>query len=229
MEVSVIYFRAGFEAYEYEDMGHLARFQLERSRAIKCPSVLSHLTTLKKVQQALAMPGTLDRFLSPNEASAIWKTFVPLYPLDKSLLGEQARNMGLDANQAKNYVLKPSLEGGGHNIHGAKIIDFLEELPQEIWPNYMLMRKIVPPALKNFLMSPRGLYEGPVISELGIFGVSLWKRTGKKGAEIIEEQEPSWSFKTKNASVDEMSVVKGYGCFDSPAFVDDETFAACVV
>jgi glutathione synthase len=229
MEVSVVYFRAGFEAHEYEDMGHLARFQLERSRAIKCPSVLSHLTTLKKVQQALAMPGALDRFLSPDEASAISRTFVPLYPLDKSPLGKKARNIALDENQAKDYVLKPSLEGGGHNIYGTKITDFLEETPQEMWPQYILMRKIVPPALKNFLMSPQGLYEGPVISELGIFGVSLWKRTGKKGTEIIHEQEPSWSFKTKNASVDEMSVVKGYGCFGSPALVDDETFAACVV
>jgi hypothetical protein len=29
-----------------------------------------------------------------------------------------------------------------------------------------------------------------------------------------------WSFKTKAAGVDEMSVVKGYGCFDCPRLVD---------
>jgi len=29
-----------------------------------------------------------------------------------------------------------------------------------------------------------------------------------------------WTFKTKPVSVDEMSVVKGYGCFDCPLLVD---------
>ena len=42
--------------------------------------------------------------------------------------------------------------------------------------------------------------------------------------EIVEELKPSWSFKTKDASVNEMSVVKGYGCFDSPLLVERETF-----
>jgi hypothetical protein len=46
-------------------------------------------------------------------------------------------------------------------------------------------------------------------------------------AEIVAELEPRFSFKTKDASVDEMSVVKGYGCFDSPMLVDHELFAAC--
>ena len=76
------------------------------------------------------------------------------------------------------------------------------------------------------------MFEGNVISELGIFGVCLWKRKAGDGkesarAEIVEELEPSWSFKTKNANVDEMSVVKGYGCFDSPLLVEKEVFADC--
>ena len=37
MEVSVVYFRSGFEAHEYDGAGRAARLQLERSRAIKCP------------------------------------------------------------------------------------------------------------------------------------------------------------------------------------------------
>lgn len=79
------------------------------------------------------------------------------------------------------------------------------------------------------LLSSRGLYEGTVISELGVFGVYLWKR-GPDGQrpEIIEERDPCWSFKTKNSEVDEMSVVKGYGCFDSLALVHDDIFVACM-
>jgi glutathione synthase len=85
------------------------------------------------------------------------------------------------------------------------------------------MENIIPPLLNNFMMSSRGLYEGPVISELGIFGVCLWKRIqdGENSrAKMVLELDPSWSLRTKDASVNEMSVVKGYGCFDSPALVD---------
>lgn len=236
MEVSVVYFRAGFEAHEYDDMGHMARFQLEKSRAIKCPSLLAHLTTFKKVQQALTLPGSLKRFLATEEAALISSTFVPIYPLDHSKIGDHAKRLALDPGKVNNYILKPSLEGGGHNVHGKKIPEFLNAAPKENWKTFVLMEKINPPVLKNFLMSPNGLHEGSVISELGVYGVCLWKRkVADEGdgpqevfAEIMQEQEPSWSFKTKDARMDEISVVKGFGCFDSPALVDDETFAACL-
>lgn len=236
IEVSVVYFRAGFEAHEYDDMGHMARFQLEKSRAIKCPSLLSHLTTLKKVQQALTLPGALNRFLAPEEATLISSTFVPMFPLDHSKIGDHAKRLALDPGKATNYILKPSLEGGGHNVYGEKIPEFLNAAPKETWNTFVLMEKITPPILKNFLMSSKGLHEGPVISELGVYGVCLWKReVANEGegrqkilAEIMQEQEASWSFKTKDARMDEMSVVKGFGCFDSPALVEDETFTACL-
>ncbi|CZR60706.1 related to glutathione synthetase [Phialocephala subalpina] len=228
MEVSVLYFRAGFEVHEYDDTGHMARFQLEKSRAIKCPSILSHLTTFKKVQQALALPNALDRFLAPEEAAMLSRTFAPQYPLDKSKLGLHARELATNPQTAKSHILKPSLEGGGHNFYGKDIVAFLKATPKEVWHQYILMEKITPPLVKNFLMSPRGLYEGPVISELGVFGVCLWKRMyvkdNKRAAVIVKEFDPCWSFKTKDASVNEMSVVKGYGCFDSPALVDSEVF-----
>jgi hypothetical protein len=69
MEVSVVYLRAGYEEKECDNVGKIARLRLERSRAIKCPTILSHLTTFKKVQQALATPGTLERFLPAEEAA----------------------------------------------------------------------------------------------------------------------------------------------------------------
>jgi glutathione synthase len=231
MEVSVIYFRAGFEIHEYDGVGRMGRVQLEKSRAIKSPSILSHLTGFKKVQQALVMPGALERFLTPKEAANVSKTFAPMYPLDDSPTGMHAKMLALDPKTARNHVLKPSLEGGGHNVYGEEIVKFLKQTPEELWHSYVLMEKIIPPPLENFMMSMRGLYEGPVISELGIFGVCLWKRTQDRErtqAEMVDELDPSWSLRTKDASVDEMSVVKGYGCFDSPALVDWDVFTSVV-
>jgi glutathione synthetase len=236
LEVSVVYMRAGFEVHEYDDMGRMARLRLEKSRAIKCPSILSHFTTFKKVQQALAMPGSLERFLSEDEAVQISKTFAPIYPMDDSDAGLCARKLAMDPELAREYVLKPSLEGGGHNVYGENIPKFLAEVPAELWPSYVLMKRIQPPILYNALMSARGIQEGPVVSELGVFGICLWRRSGadkfdRKEAEtcteIARHSKASWSFKTKDASVNEMSVVKGYGCFDSPALIDLEKFSAC--
>jgi glutathione synthase len=185
------------------------------------------LTGFKKVQQALTIPGMLERFVSPDEAVKISRTFVPMYPLDDSPSGQQAKKLALEPKTARNHVLKPSLEGGGHNVYGEEIVAFLKRTPEELWQSYILMEKINPPLLNNFMMSSRGLYEGRVISELGIFGVCLWKRVqhgDSKQTEMVTELAPSWSLRTKDASVDEMSVVKGYGCFDSPALVDWEVF-----
>ncbi|PVH80547.1 glutathione synthetase [Cadophora sp. DSE1049] len=227
LEVSVVYFRSGFEVHEYDDMGHMARFQLEKSRAIKCPNILGHLATFKKVQQVLVMPGVLERFLPANEAVAVARMFVKIWPMDESLEGEEARKLALDRETVRRHVLKPSLEGGGHNLYGEAIVDFLRNTPQTLWHTFVLMEKIAPPLLTNTMVSSQGIYEGPVISELGVFGVCLWER-GRVGQrpQIVEEINPCWSFKTKKADVDEMSVVKGYGCFDSPALVDEETFEA---
>lgn len=40
--------------------------------------------------------------------------------------------------------------------------------------------------------------------------------------------EAGWSLKTKPANVDEMSVVKGYGCFDSPYLVGSKHEASFI-
>jgi glutathione synthase len=237
MEVSLVYFRAGFETHEYDEIGRDCRLHLERSRAIKCPSILSHLTTFKKVQQELVMPGVLEQFLSNEEASLVIGTFIPMYPMDESPSGMRARELAMDVKKASGCVLKPSLEGGGHNVYGTDIPGFLSAVDEMEWGSYVLMDQITPPNLENILMSTIGIHEGGVVSEFGVFGVCIWRRKEKLEsdgigrvalAEMVEELEPSWSFKTKDKNVNEMSVVKGYGCFDSPALVDADVFEAIV-
>lgn len=228
LEVSVIYFRAGFETHEYDDSGKETRFRLEVSRAIKCPDVLTHLTTFKIVQQALTKEGIVAKFL-PNRSEDVNKlleTFMPMHLLDYSTHGLEMRRVAKDPNDAIKYVLKPNLDGGDHNIYRSDIPPFLADVPEEEWHNYILMRLIEPPATTGTLMLNDGVYEGEVISELGIVATIIWRKRASGGKiltpslDILMNKAAGWTFKTKPKTVNEMSVAKGYGCFDSPELVD---------
>lgn len=221
VEISVVYHRAGYDEEEYDEQGVDARLLLERSRAIKCPTVLSHIAGLKKVQQALAEPGALERFVDVHEAEQLRITFMPMHPMDSSEEGQVARDLVKDEKACDNFILKPPLEGGGHNVYGADIPHHLRRLPEAKWGNYILMEKIRSPPLANVLLSHLSTYEGPVISELGVFGGCIWRRGGQEGtAEMLRNEGADWSFKTKPSHENEMSVVKGYGFFDTPLLVD---------
>ncbi|KAF1350057.1 hypothetical protein BDV97DRAFT_296686 [Delphinella strobiligena] len=241
-EVSVVYMRAGYDIDEYDETGQAARLLIERSRAIKCPSIACHLATLKKVQQELTVPGALSRFLGAEDARKVEAVSMPLHPLDDSTEGLHARRLAMDVRTAVNYVLKPSLEGGGHNIYREAIPGFIERLPQGQLKEYILMEMITPPEIKNTLISWTGRHDGPVISELGVFGICLWSKTQGNnvantcsGKDVVfhtggtaSSVHTAWSFKTKASNVDEMSVVKGYGCFDSPLLIDAEMVTTSV-
>jgi hypothetical protein len=59
------------------------RLDIERSRAIKCPTVAFHLAGCKKIQQVLAEPGVLERFIQGVDViNDLRSTFVGLYKLD---------------------------------------------------------------------------------------------------------------------------------------------------
>lgn len=120
-EVSVIYFRAGYEpGHYYGDKEWDARLLIEQSMAIKCPSIQYHLAGTKKVQQALAKPGALKRFIEDDATiAAVLELFTRLYSLDLNEEGDAAVELAL-ANP-ENYVLKPQREGGGNNVYGKDI------------------------------------------------------------------------------------------------------------
>ena len=193
-EVSTVYYRAGYSPAEYTgEEEWRARWQLERSAAIKCPSVLTHLAGCKKVQQVLARPEdslqVLERFLpnwdrdnksndnenasSDNDSNnkekkqarhRLHRTFVPMYPLDgHSAAGMQGRRLALDPETAARHVLKPQREGGGNNVYREAIPPFLRGLPEEQWAAYILMEMIEPAAARNVVL--RG---GRDVSEGGV-------------------------------------------------------------
>ncbi|KAI4116889.1 MAG: hypothetical protein LQ345_002775 [Seirophora villosa] len=234
-EVTLLYFRAGYSPAEYTSpTAWQARLHLERSAAIKCPSILTHLAGSKKIQQELATPDSphLARFLStrvPAEMiERIRRTFVPIYPVDDSEAGKTAVALATDAEKAVDYVLKPQREGGGNNIYGARIPDFLRELGDDKrkWRGHILMELIKPPALCNSILRNGEVRSGEVIGELGVFGVCLWRNGGgnERGledeGEVVENWEAGFLLRTKGRESEEGGVAAGFGAVDSPCLVD---------
>jgi glutathione synthetase len=224
-EVTTVYFRAGYSPDEYQgDEDWSARLHLERSKAIKCPSVLTQLAGCKKIQQVLATPNSphLSRFLpDQNEAAIVQKTFAPIYPMDSSEAGKEALKLAKDPETASHYVLKPQREGGGNNIYRKAIPEFLSSTPESRWPAYILMEMIEPPAQRNTIFRNGLLQHGGVICELGIYGTCLW-RNGKNGArgEILENQEAGYLLRTKGDQSEEGGVAAGFGAVDSCCLID---------
>lgn len=210
-EVSLVYLRAGYAPSEYTSQSAWdARLHLERSTAIKCPSVLLQLAGTKKVQQVLATPHSphLQHFL-PNQgdAAAVLKTFAPIYPMDTSPAGVEARSIATNPESAAKYVLKPQREGGGNNVYRHAIPELLKTLPQSQWPAYILMEMIEPPAQSNVIFRNGEMQKGGVICELGMYGVCLW-RQGKEGGEreVMENFEAGYLLRTKGDSSEEGGV-----------------------
>lgn len=72
--VSVVYYRCGYEPSQYHTQKEWdVRLLIERSSAIKCPSIQYHLAGAKKVQQTLAKPGMVAHFLKDEKMAATVK------------------------------------------------------------------------------------------------------------------------------------------------------------
>lgn len=88
----MVYFRSGYDPCQYPtEIEWNGRIMMEQSRAIKCPSIHYQLAGTKKVQQALAKPGILSRFLTDeNKIKAVSEIFTGLYSLDNTDDGQVA-------------------------------------------------------------------------------------------------------------------------------------------
>ena len=63
---------------------------MERSLAIKSPSISYHLAGTKKVQQELAKPGQVEKFLGDKaKVESVRDIFTGLYSMDHVRLGRQ--------------------------------------------------------------------------------------------------------------------------------------------
>ena len=80
----MIYFRCGYSPDQYfGDKEWNARLMMERSLAIKSPSIHYHLAGTKKVQQQLAINGVLEKYFDDSKKiDKIRGIFTGLYSLD---------------------------------------------------------------------------------------------------------------------------------------------------
>lgn len=199
--VSVVYFRAAYEPGHYHSENEWnARLMVERSTAIKCPSIHYHLAGTKKVQQALAKPGVLKRFLSDHDQiKRVQEIFTGLFSLDKDEGGDEAVKMAM--KNPENYVMKPQREGGGNNIYGSDIPGRLQQMGETERSAYILMERIFPPISRSYMIRPGGGMPPKVVdmvSELGIFGAII----GTKG-KILHNRQVGHMLRTKPSSANE--------------------------
>ncbi|KAI0362179.1 glutathione synthase [Trametes cingulata] len=220
VEISTVYFRAGYTPTDYPTTAHYeTRYLLESSIAIKCPSIQLQLAGGKKVQEVLTKPHVLDRFLDTDvhSGSALRSSWMGMWGLDED--GDAGVNRARQG--AHNLVLKPQREGGGNNVYKGDIPPFLDSLPREEREAWIAMELIrTPEGLGNYLVRAGGGTAGAVktevVSELGIFGWALFG--GPEGA--IEEKEVGWLLRTKEKESNEGGIAAGFSVLDSVVLVD---------
>ncbi|KAM5456319.1 Glutathione synthetase [Microsporum audouinii] len=218
-EATTIYLRALYGPQDYpDDTAWKARTHIERSAAIKCPTVLNQLSGCKKVQQILATEtggpemDYLTRFLPDTEPALLEKiraTFAPQYDLAE---GGRGRELALNPETAVYHVLKPQREGGGNNVYRDAIPPFLKSLPEKDWKGWILMELIQPPPAKNVALRSDGqVLSGDVIGELGMYGTILWADDGR----VLHNKQGGWLMRTKAKDSDEGGVAAGFSSLDS--------------
>ncbi|GFP88845.1 glutathione synthetase chloroplastic [Phtheirospermum japonicum] len=208
--VSVVYFRAGYAPTDYPSESEWsARLLIEQSCAIKCPSIAYHLAGTKKIQQELAKPNQLERFLeNKDDIAKVRKCFAGLWSLDESSITKDAiERPGL-------YVMKPQREGGGNNIYGDDVRLSLQKMEkagtEEDAAAYILMQRIFPIISPAILMREGISHKEHVISELGIYGTYLRNKTG-----VIMNGHSGYLMRTKVSSSNEGGVAAGFAVLDS--------------
>jgi glutathione synthase len=215
-EVAVVYLRAGYGPGDYPNPSDWdARFHLERSAAIKCPTVLTQLAGAKKVQQVLASEASeLGRFITEDseDFKMVWQTFTNICPMDTSKAGLAARNLATDPEKCQKFVLKPQREGGGNNFYRSSIPPYLKSVPESHWGSYILMELITPPPVTNVILRNGQLEQGGVICELGRYGACLWNQDT---CGILYNKDAGYLLRTKGDQSEEGGVAAGFGCMDS--------------
>ncbi|XP_061935933.1 glutathione synthetase isoform X2 [Apis cerana] len=223
LEVSVVYFRSGYEVEAYPtEREWQVRLLIERSQAIKCPSIHYHLAGTKKVQQSLAYPNALNIFLKDNnKIKQIQEVYAGLYSLEFNNEAEEIINNAI--SNPKKYVLKPQREGGGNNIYNEDIKLHFESMKNSKERTaWILMDRFYPPVQNNYIVRVHNepfednqLHFSDVVSELGIYGIIIGNHNS-----IIHNEEVGHVLRTKPSNENEGGIAAGIGAIDSPYLID---------
>ncbi|XP_062592431.1 glutathione synthetase-like [Saccostrea cucullata] len=216
-EIAVVYYREGYSPNHYPSQKEWdVRLSIERSKAIKCPTVHYQLAGTKKIQQELAKQGAVEKFISDEkEAVKIRSFFAGQYSLDLDPEGDNNAEMAI--NNPQDYVLKPQREGGGNNHYDDEIKTLLSDLKNnEERAGYILMEKIHPWVQENYLIKVgESSVLRKVVSEIGVYGTILGS-----AEEVMENEEVGHLMRTKHLGVNEGGVSTGYSCLDTPFLIE---------
>ncbi|CAD1812730.1 glutathione synthetase [Candida parapsilosis] len=215
-EISVVYYRSGYGPGDYDSNPTKtwnARLFLEKSQAIKCPSILTQLSGSKKIQQLLTNESVIKQTL-PNiddeELSSLLSTFVRILPFDDTEQGQEAAKLAFE--KPENFVLKPQREGGGNNIYKQDIPAFLNKISKKDWGAYILMELINPETYRNKILRNGQTYHENIVSELGVFGTIVFD---EQAGAIKSNKNAGWLLRSKFETSDEGGVAAGFGCVDN--------------
>ncbi|KAI6156097.1 hypothetical protein EDD17DRAFT_1629844, partial [Pisolithus thermaeus] len=189
LEVSTVYFRAGYAPSDYPPSTHYTtRVTLERNRAIHCPTISLRLAGGKKIQELLSRPGVVKRFTRDANVQTVGtgtrdlrETWISMWSLDDPDLAvapsdyslrrsiNKPRGTTLACALVDSLVLKPKREGGGNNT-----------LPAPDLEAWIALQLIISPRDLGSYLIRAGATSGPnednkvvrseTVSESGIFG-----------------------------------------------------------
>jgi len=213
-EVAVVYYRSGYmpEHYPTEEEWS-GRRRMELGRAIKSPNVAYHLMGCKKVQQRLAMPGMLERFLPREEASLVRSTIVGHYSMEAGERDPVAIERALA--QPGDFVLKPQREGGGNNLYDEDVRTAIQTMPDSELAAFIMMDIIQAPPTEADVLRSGQMLHASILSELGIYGIFV-----RHGDAVVTNRACGHLLRSKTATSRETGINAGFGMMDSVQLVD---------
>ena len=206
--VSVAYFRHFYDPEHFDQGTWKWRSRVEQSLAIKVPNAIGFLIGTKRVQQGLV---DMDAFLTSHDLIDVKACFAEQCSL--------ADPRAMELIKTGSFVLKPQREGGGHNVFGLDIVEFVSRLSEKEYPMYTLQRLIKPPVVENVrIIDQTGCEQTieKVVQELGIYGMIL---ADNQLDQILYNKAIGHVLRSKEASRNEGCVTKGYGFLDCPRLV----------
>lgn len=210
--VAVVYFRAGYTPTDYPtEKEWEARALVERCDAYKCPTLAYQLAGAKKIQQDLARPGVVERFVDTADQAQLLRTFFAgQWGLDTPAGPDTAAVIAQALDQPGDFVLKPQREGGGNNLYGEELVARLREGGEGL-AAYVLMQRIKPPVNRSVMVRAGQASEVDTLSELGVYGVLV-----RRGRTLLHNREAGHLVRTKAATSNEGGVAAGFAVLDSP-------------
>ncbi len=211
--IALVYYRAGYAPeHVASDSARAGMRRIAQSSAVAVPTPAIHLAGTKKVQQVLANPATLRRFVDEPTARQLEATFAALHATEDPVPGpagpRPAWQVALDAPE--RWVLKPQREGGGNNLFDRALVEALAGSAPHQRQAYVLMERIVPISHPAWLVREGQAGHAVCVSEIGRFGTLL-----AEGPRLLHNRDVGYLVRTRPAHLQEGGVSAGFGFLDS--------------